>query len=468
MNHPIEQFNFEVQETFEEYLSNEALLCSICMTVPKQPYTSTMCCGMMILCKSCVITYYENRKTQCPTCNKRGVLEANFVMNMRAQKTIQALRAKCLNCEFGKDEVKSLETVLVHQEKACEFRIETCTYCDENVCHNMMEEHMKTSCMMTCQACSDIMYSIYFDEHKREWCSKRLVDCTQGCVEKVQFVNMQNHIDSSCAKTVISCHRNCGVSYLRYEYGVHEMKCDLVLSTCPICAYQCERKDMDEHMKDKLYHMEYRMMKMETEVKRLAEENESLCSLVPMFLPSTIRAVIHGKEELMYLTDLPRHTCDFCRENGDPRRIPKLFGKNYGYHFGTFDKCLECATLTVRGSPVLALTNTRADQTASVAVPIDSAPRFQFNVTHLNARETEYKNGVVVYSTHTNMIGCIVTEGPDWNWSNQSGPSKTGTITAMAETLGWIRVKWHTSAQGEPICNTYRIGANGKYDLAYV
>jgi Mib_herc2 len=465
MTHKIEQFYFETQDTFEEYLSNEALLCSICMTVPKQPHTSTMCCGMMILCKSCIITYYSNRKTQCPTCNKRGVLETNFVVNMRAQKTIHALRAKCLNCEFGKEEVKTLETVVVHQEKTCEFRMETCDYCDESVCHNMMEEHLKHSCMMTCEACNDIMYSVYFEEHKLEHCSKRLVECTQGCVEKVRFDKMQNHIDSSCAKTVITCHRNCGASYFRYEYGVHEMKCGLVLTTCPICNYQCERKDMEEHMKDRLYHMEYRMTKME-------EENALLRSLVPMFLPSTIRAVIQGKEEVMCLADLSHHTCDFCRENGAPRTIPKLFGKNYGYHFGNFDKCLECATLTVRGSSLLALSNTTTNissvvSAASVAAVAEPLRYFQYNITQLNAGATQHKEGIVVHATHINMVGCIVTEGPDWRWRNQSGPSKRGTILAVAETPGWIRVKWHTADQGEPITNTYRIGADGKYDLAY-
>jgi hypothetical protein len=66
------------------------------------------------------------------------------------------------------------------------------------------------------------------------------------------------------------------------------------------------------------------------------------------------------------------------------------------------------------------------------------------------------------------MIGCYVTEGPDWRWGHQSGTSKTGTIVAGADTPGWIRVKWHTAHHGDPISNTYRIGADKKYDLVYI
>ena len=76
---------------------------------------------------------------------------------------------------------------------------------------------------------------------------------------------------------------------------------------------------------------------------------------------------------------------------------------------------------------------------------------------------------MTVKSSDPNIIGCRVTEGPDWRWGNQSGISKIGTIVAMSDTPGWARVKWDTSSDDkEPIINTYRIGSDHSYDLVYI
>ena len=480
MSHAIEQFHFEAQEAFEEYLSNESLNCSICMSVPKQAHTSTACCGMMILCAGCINTYYKGVKTQCPTCNKRGVLLSHFVVNMRAQKTINALRAKCIGCDYGLSEEKTLENVLVHQEKACENRRVVCKHCQEDVPYKNMEQHMKESCMTTCKLCADIVYSSYFEEHTTSWCNKRLVDCEQGCKEKVRWCDMQRHIDTQCAKTLLTCHRNCGASYLRYEYGLHEVQCGLVLISCPDCPHRCERKNMREHVNDKMLHMEYKMTKMVadmtagmekmvTELKRVSDENAKMCAVAPLFLPRSIKVIIKGKEETMVLADLPRHYCDFCND-GKKSKIPLLFGKNYGYHFGNVDMCLHCARLTmgITNGITNGITAATATATANAIQSVIPSRNFQFNITSLNAGNAQYKEGIVVHKSHINMVGCYVTEGPDWRWANQAGPSKTGTIVEEAETPGWVRVKWHTAENGEPISNTYRIGADNKFDLSYI
>ena len=57
-------------------------------------------------------------------------------------------------------------------------------------------------------------------------------------------------------------------------------------------------------------------------------------------------------------------------------------------------------------------------------------------------------------------IGVRVTRGVDWKWRDQDGtPYGCGTVTGELRN-GWIEVQWdHGGA------NSYRMGAEGKYDL---
>jgi len=190
---------------------------------------------------------------------------------------------------------------------------------------------------------------------------------------------------------------------------------------------------MVEHMKDRLYHMEVRVNKMEI-------EHNSLVSLFQLFLPEKIETTYFGKKVIMQLSDLSKHNCDFCKENGTPTTIPLIFGKHYGYHFESIDKCLSCAKIDIL-KPIF------------IAKPYDIPCEID----------------KIVKSSHLNITGRRVTEGPDWRWGNQSGPSKIGTIIAIADTPGWARVKWDTSSDGrDPTTNTYRIGSDNCHDLVYV
>lgn len=57
-------------------------------------------------------------------------------------------------------------------------------------------------------------------------------------------------------------------------------------------------------------------------------------------------------------------------------------------------------------------------------------------------------------------IGARVVRGVDWKWRDQDGnPPSYGTVTGELRN-GWIEVQWdHGGA------NSYRMGAEGKYDL---
>merc|ERR1712142_1455493 len=58
------------------------------------------------------------------------------------------------------------------------------------------------------------------------------------------------------------------------------------------------------------------------------------------------------------------------------------------------------------------------------------------------------------------VVGARVIRGLDWKWRDQDGnPPGEGTVTGELHN-GWIDVMWdHGGA------NSYRMGAEGKYDL---
>jgi hypothetical protein len=64
-------------------------------------------------------------------------------------------------------------------------------------------------------------------------------------------------------------------------------------------------------------------------------------------------------------------------------------------------------------------------------------------------------------------IGAKVVRGRDWEWGNQDD-NNIGTIIDKSSE-GWVKVKWDNKdyRNSYRIGATYRIGANGKYDLYY-
>lgn len=58
----------------------------------------------------------------------------------------------------------------------------------------------------------------------------------------------------------------------------------------------------------------------------------------------------------------------------------------------------------------------------------------------------------------TCSIGSRVTRGPDWKWDQQGGGTD-GTVISPVE-FGWVDVQWDNNTS-----NSYRFGAEGKYDL---
>ena len=338
-------------ESFEKYVSEESLMCHICLLVANTPYTSTVCCDMAVICKSCIEHYYQTRRTKCPTCNKDEVTFDKFRLNRRAQKCINGLQAKCiLDCGFGTEDCKTLETVLVHQEKMCIYKMTECEHCNQQIKANLVKQHFEESCISSCSLCHTEMLTRLLPDHLVNDCEERSIPCIQ-CGLHIVFKNQDIHNKNTCERTIIDCILNCGKSYERRSTEIHKQECSHAIVTCSLCPYQGQRKDMEAHQTDRLLHLEYNMTLLETrmalvekERTQLIKENNFLTTLLPMCLPPSITTLYNVRYVKMDLTNLTKHHyCDFCKKT-----IPNQCGY-LGYHVKNsgsgIDKCLSCASI---------------------------------------------------------------------------------------------------------------------------
>eukprot|EP00741_Cyanophora_paradoxa_P009910 tig00000157_g9600.t1 len=64
--------------------------------------------------------------------------------------------------------------------------------------------------------------------------------------------------------------------------------------------------------------------------------------------------------------------------------------------------------------------------------------------------------------TPAEVVGATVVRGKDWKWDNQDGGSgKTGVVSGVSNTAGWISVTWDEGEQGK----RYRWGDEKCYDV---
>ena len=60
---------------------------------------------------------------------------------------------------------------------------------------------------------------------------------------------------------------------------------------------------------------------------------------------------------------------------------------------------------------------------------------------------------------HMALLQIRVRRGPDWKWGEQDKNGEGITVSG-SDSAGWIKVKWDGGGS-----NSYRVGAEGKYDL---
>ena len=233
--------------------------CAICLCVLKDPYLVD-CCGNSF-CQSCIKPIVEEKKP-CPLCNTEFT---TCILDKRLQRTLNNMKVYCSHRDAGCTWTGELGKLLQHlnnepqssdaeQLSGCLYVLVACSFCDENIQRQNLEEHKSNICPMrpySCQCCNDFA-STYEDVTSNHWlvCPSRCVPCPNECGVCPKLQDIDIHIDKECALTVIDCS-------FRYA-GCLESLC---------------RKDMQEHLTYNLaMHMSLQASSHHQEITKLQEQ----------------------------------------------------------------------------------------------------------------------------------------------------------------------------------------------------
>ena len=194
----------------------DACKCLICMDPAVNPHQSK-CCGC-ILCEKCV------RKVEtCPKCRKETFCS---FMDQVLNRRIRSLKVSCPNSECNKK--SDLGTILEHLREKCPFELVEC----RNGCLQKVERDKEAA-------------------HAERECSHRVIQCDL-CEQRgpYQFIT-STHL-GECMERTVSCPEACGNEVRRRELSAHMIVCPEVVISCPYrplgCAMDLKRGKMHVHL----------------------------------------------------------------------------------------------------------------------------------------------------------------------------------------------------------------------------
>ena len=158
--------------------------CTICTFVARDPQQAT-CCSH-IFCNSCLMEYRKKMgiEFKCPTC--RSLLTGKYFPDGRIRCEIKDLEVYCPNTCGWKGTVRDIEG----------------------------EGHLST-------------------------CPYQIIDCSNGCGEKIRRMEMEAHASQHCPKRIISC-PHCE------EIGTHDViSTSNHLDKCPLLPVKCSNDDCE-------------------------------------------------------------------------------------------------------------------------------------------------------------------------------------------------------------------------------
>ena len=200
------------------------MLCLICTNVCRESHQVT-CCGR-VFCKSC-IEQVKTRSGSCPNCRHISV---DTFSDQRSDRQIKHLRISCCNEEDG-----------------CSW---SGTLADYNI-HKNSCEYIKVDCPNSCE---EKIQRINIDDHVSDSCPRRKVACS-SCSTLVPFIENEAHLNTDCPRVEITCpNSGCRVKVTRDQLRIHKAVCPKEVVTCEFseggCAVRVFRKDITTHMRD--------------------------------------------------------------------------------------------------------------------------------------------------------------------------------------------------------------------------
>ena len=255
-----------IPELFSDQNSIQKYLCGLCENVCDDPVKLGWCkCGRLF-CRNCLDFYINNKKKECPLCNKKK--NGEIIEAKNENIFIKSQKMRCINYKENCPWEGPCDKYKEHIEILCHEEIQNCP----NKIHGCVLKFKRKNILEHLGKCEYVYIT----------CDK----CGNQFPEKESNSHKYN-----CEQEKVYCPYNCGNLIIRKELETHKATCDFCVIKCPYnvlgCNDEFKKKDekekldeeRDKHMnllKERILFLESKFTKYNQLIKNLEEEIQSL------------------------------------------------------------------------------------------------------------------------------------------------------------------------------------------------
>ena len=237
-------------------------------------HMDTMCPNRIVLCKFCTLKVpkggEEAHEKECASrlvpCREKCGAQVNL------DKMQEHLQNHCahryVDCPLECGIKVRVANLTAHEQQQCQNRLVDCPNgCVESelvalsdrkvlkVPARVLQLHLKYDCperRNRCSLCMQDVRACEREEHEREGCPRREVQCrVEGCFKTLAIEEREHHERYTCRFRQIMCKQGCGEQVTAIRAGVHMQRtCPMRFVQCTLnCGTQCRAKDLEEHLK---------------------------------------------------------------------------------------------------------------------------------------------------------------------------------------------------------------------------
>jgi hypothetical protein len=204
-----------ITEEFKDFKND--ITCMICLKIVNLPVVCEKC--STLFCKVCIDEWLKKNK-KCPMrCVYKESPLSRISLNL-----LNKVKINCTNREKGCKANTSLDGILKHLEKECEYTFCECTGCHDIFCRMEIVSHVKN-------------------------CGRIEEECAE-CLVKISRPMMSLHKQSFCLNRVIKC-KDCNGVFSISIFDSHSMNCNLSDNVCEFCFKTFKKSEkIEDHKKE--------------------------------------------------------------------------------------------------------------------------------------------------------------------------------------------------------------------------
>ena len=158
-----------------QYITNageidDAYICPVCSGLLRKPVECHNC--RRIFCKRCIDRWLKEKPGICPICKHYKEDKCSPVF----YGMLCRVKITCKNRQNGCNDVLSYESLEKHQKEQCEYRMEACHGCQDNILRKDLNQHTQNcpEIKIECKRCG-LLYQRK-EEHPQMDCMKYTID----------------------------------------------------------------------------------------------------------------------------------------------------------------------------------------------------------------------------------------------------------------------------------------------------